>query len=82
MFIHDHMTPSPITVLPEQTVAEAIEILEQYTIRHLPVVDQEEAYWGYSPTVIYAQPGLLPLPRVRNGGPWNNRSTVHRFPFS
>ena len=46
MFIHDHMTPSPITVLPEQTVAEAIAILEQYIIRHLPVVDQEGTLLG------------------------------------
>ncbi|MBM9613993.1 CBS domain-containing protein [Desulfobulbus rhabdoformis] len=46
MFIHDHMTPSPITVMPEQTVAEAIEVLERYTIRHLPVVDKEGTLLG------------------------------------
>lgn len=39
MFVQYHMTPSPITVTPEQTVAEAFDILQRYGIRHLPVVD-------------------------------------------
>ncbi len=46
MFIHDHMTPSPITVTPEQTVAEAIDKLQQYNIRHLPVVDDQGVLLG------------------------------------
>jgi acetoin utilization protein AcuB len=46
MFIHDHMTPSPITVTPEQTVAEAIDILLQHNIRHLPVVDEQGVLKG------------------------------------
>ena len=46
MFIHDHMTPSPITVTPEQTVAEAIDKLLQYNIRHLPVVDDQGMLLG------------------------------------
>ncbi|MDD2467391.1 MAG: CBS domain-containing protein [Desulfobulbus sp.] len=46
MFIYDHMTPSPITVTPEQTVAEVVEILEQYNIRHLPVVDGQGSLLG------------------------------------
>ncbi|MGD9950910.1 MAG: CBS domain-containing protein [Desulfobulbus sp.] len=46
MFIYDHMTPSPITVMPEQTVAEAIELLQQYNIRHLPVVDDQGRLLG------------------------------------
>ena len=46
MFVQYHMTASPITVTPEQTVAEAIDILQQYTIRHLPVVDSEGVLKG------------------------------------
>jgi acetoin utilization protein AcuB len=46
MFIYDHMTPSPITVTPDQTVAEVIQILQQYNIRHLPVVDEQGILQG------------------------------------
>jgi acetoin utilization protein AcuB len=41
MFIHYHMTASPITVTADQTVAEAIAILQQNNFRHLPVVDEQ-----------------------------------------
>lgn len=41
MFIRHHMTPSPITVTPEKTIAEAIGILEQFNIRHLLVVNDQ-----------------------------------------
>ncbi|NQS70744.1 MAG: CBS domain-containing protein [Desulfobulbaceae bacterium] len=46
MFIHYHMTPTPTTMHPEQTVAEAIAILEHYPFRHLPVVDDEGVLQG------------------------------------
>ena len=46
MFIRSHMTPSPITVTPETTVAEAIDILQQYNIRHLLVVDGQGVLQG------------------------------------
>lgn len=46
MFIQYHMTTSPITITPEQTIAEAISILEKYNIRHLLVVDAEGALKG------------------------------------
>lgn len=46
MFIRYHMTPSPITVTPDTTVAEAIDILQQYNIRHLLVVDQQGGLQG------------------------------------
>jgi len=46
MFIRSHMTPSPITVTPETTVAEAIDVLQQYNIRHLLVVDGEGRLQG------------------------------------
>jgi acetoin utilization protein AcuB len=34
------MTTSPVTVTPDQTVAEAIDILQQNNFRHLPVVNE------------------------------------------
>lgn len=46
MFIRYHMTPSPITVTPDTTVAEAIDILQQHNIRHLLVVDQQGGLQG------------------------------------
>ncbi len=46
MFIRYHMTPSPITVTPDKTVAEAIDILEQFNIRHLLVVDEQGGLQG------------------------------------
>lgn len=46
MFIRYHMTPSPITVTPDTTVAEAINILQQHNIRHLLVVDQQGGLQG------------------------------------
>ena len=46
MFIRYHMTPSPITVTPDKTVAEAIDILQQYSIRHLLVVDEQGGLQG------------------------------------
>lgn len=41
MFIRYHMTAPPITVTPDQTVAEANDLLQQYNFRHLPVVDEQ-----------------------------------------
>ncbi|MCL1980245.1 MAG: CBS domain-containing protein [Proteobacteria bacterium] len=39
MFIRYHMTPSPVTVTPETTVAEAMDVVQQKNIRHLLVTD-------------------------------------------
>ncbi|MCL2790762.1 MAG: CBS domain-containing protein [Desulfobulbus sp.] len=46
MFIRYHMTPSPVTVMPETTVAEAIDIVHQKGIRHLLVADQQNHLQG------------------------------------
>ena len=46
MFVQYHMTPSPVTVTAEQTVAEAFDILQRYGIRHLPVVDAQGILQG------------------------------------
>jgi len=46
MFIRYHMTPSPITVKPETTVAEAMDIAQQKNIRHLLVADEQGELQG------------------------------------
>ncbi len=46
MFIHYHMTPEPISMQPDQTVAEAVELLQLHSFRHIPVVDEEGVLKG------------------------------------
>ena len=46
MYIHYHMTPEPISMQPEQTVAEAIDLLQLHSFRHVPVVDEEGVLKG------------------------------------
>ena len=46
MLIRYHMTPSPITVTAETTVAEAVEIMKQKNIRHLLVADRQSRFQG------------------------------------
>jgi len=46
MFIRYHMTAPPITVTPDQTVAEANDLLQLYNFRHLPVVDNDGLLLG------------------------------------
>jgi CBS domain-containing protein len=36
---HDVMTPSPVTVSPESSLAEAWDLMRERNIRHLPVVE-------------------------------------------
>jgi CBS domain-containing protein len=40
-FIHQIMTPSPVTIRCEDTVDEAMRRMTENRIRHLPVVDSE-----------------------------------------
>lgn len=40
MYISEHMTASPITVSGLTTLPEARQILSEYQIRHLPVIDK------------------------------------------
>jgi len=40
MYVRYYMTPSPVTVSPEKSIAEAHRLLENYHFRHLPVVDE------------------------------------------
>ncbi len=46
MFVHYYMTPEPMTIGPDQTVAEAIEILNTNQFRHIPVVDDNMVLIG------------------------------------
>ena len=39
MTAHDLMTPNPMTVAPDATVAEAWDLMRESEIRHVPVVD-------------------------------------------
>jgi len=39
MFIISYMTPSPVTIGPDETVVAAVDLLEGHDFRHLPVVD-------------------------------------------
>ncbi|MDA1265851.1 MAG: CBS domain-containing protein, partial [Planctomycetota bacterium] len=38
MLVADHMTPNPITVRPSTPVQEALRLMEECVVRHLPVV--------------------------------------------
>jgi len=46
MYVQHYMTPSPVTIGPEQTVSEAIEILNKYRFRHIPVVGENKVLLG------------------------------------
>ena len=46
MYISNYMTSDPITVAPELLLPEARRILNEYDIRHLPVVDEERRLIG------------------------------------
>ncbi len=40
MTAHDLMTPNPMTVTPDATVAEAWDLMRESEVRHVPVVDR------------------------------------------
>ena len=39
--VDEFTTPSPVVIEAEAPIIEAIELMEAYTFRHVPVVDQE-----------------------------------------
>jgi acetoin utilization protein AcuB len=39
MLVQEVMTPAPITIGPDTTIAETMELLHAHSIRHLPVVE-------------------------------------------
>ncbi len=46
MLVVERMTTHPVTVSDEATVAQALAIIEEHKLRHLPVVDKEGALIG------------------------------------
>ena len=43
MFVSDWMTTKVYTINPESPLSDVIKILKEKTIKHLPVVDKQEA---------------------------------------
>lgn len=46
MLVRDQMTPAPITVPPEETVPDALNLMRERKIRRLPVVDRHGGLVG------------------------------------
>ena len=46
MLVRDQMTPAPITVPPEETVPDALNLMREKMIRRLPVVDRHGGLVG------------------------------------
>jgi acetoin utilization protein AcuB len=46
MFISKRMVTNLVTVTQDTLIGQAIHLMEQHTIRHLPVIDQEERLVG------------------------------------
>lgn len=40
MLVRERMTPNPVTITPQTTIAEALTLLREHNIRRLPVVDR------------------------------------------
>ena len=47
MLVARRMSINPITISPDASIQEAIELMKKYSIRHLPVVDGEEHLVGW-----------------------------------
>jgi arabinose-5-phosphate isomerase len=45
-FIHEVMTPQPLSIFSDRSVADALELMEQHLITVLPVVDSSERLEG------------------------------------
>lgn len=46
MYVKDNMVPSPITIGPDSSVSEAIDLMSQNELHRLPVVDAENKLVG------------------------------------
>lgn len=40
MFVQDYMTPSPVTVSPDDLLGDALDLMKKHSIRRLPVVSR------------------------------------------
>jgi len=59
MKISSLMIPNPITVAPEASISEAIEVMKINSIRHLPVVSPDDRLIGFI-TLADLKQGLIP----------------------
>ena len=46
MLVHDHMTPRPITLRPDTDFKSALQLMQQHSIHHLPVLDADDRLVG------------------------------------
>ena len=47
MLVARRMSRDPIAISPEASIQQAIELMKEHSIRHLPVVDGEERLVGW-----------------------------------
>ena len=59
MKIRDLMVTDPITIYPDATITEAIELMKTNSIRHLPVVNEDNYLRGFV-TLADLKRGLIP----------------------
>jgi acetoin utilization protein AcuB len=59
MKIHSLMIPNPITITPQASISEAIELMKINSIRHLPVVAKNNMLQGFI-TLADLKQGLIP----------------------
>ena len=59
MKIRDLMVTDPITIYPDATITEAIELMKTNSIRHLPVVNEDNNLRGFV-TLADLKRGLIP----------------------
>lgn len=41
MLVRDRMTPKPVTITPDTSLKDALELIRSHPFRHLPVVDEQ-----------------------------------------
>lgn len=46
MLVEQIMKAPVVTLCPTNTIAEALQLLRHHRIRHLPVVDGKDVFWG------------------------------------
>jgi acetoin utilization protein AcuB len=47
MIVRNHMTPAPVTILPTASVEDALHLMREKNIRHLPVLDFQDKLVGF-----------------------------------
>jgi acetoin utilization protein AcuB len=78
LLVRDVMTPSPLTIEVGRSVAEALALMRQGDVRHLPVVDDDAGLVGVLSERDVARlearddvpPGDTPISRAMTRAPW------------